>query len=169
MKKLKIILILLSILGPALTFANDSDMVKLRGLYYKAASNKEDAVSFYNYLKNNPGINSGVFSAYSGMSYMIRANYAFNPYNKLSFFIKGKDKLETSIENNPHVVELRFLRYCIQTNAPAFLGYNSKIKEDKTYLLIGYPLLKDDDLKNRIKEYMASSKYCTEEEKKTFK
>lgn len=147
---------------------NYTAIVKLRELYYKAASDKDEADRFYTYLKENPGINTNVYNAYTGMSYMIKANYSWNPYNKLSYFTKGKDKLEDAITKDTYNAELRFLRFCIQTNAPGFLAYSSKIKEDKAMLIVCYPLLRDEDLKKRIKEYMLESKYCTEEEKKIF-
>lgn len=145
-----------------------SEMLKLRELYYKASADKDESERFYTYLKTNPGINSNVFTAYAGMSYMIKAKYSWNPYNKLSFFNTGKDKLEEAIEKDSYNPELRFLRFCIQTNAPGFLAYSSKIKEDKAMLIVCYPLLKDDDLKARIKEYVADCKYFTQEEKKIF-
>lgn len=147
---------------------NNTNIVKLRDLYYKAASNKSEADNFYDFLKDNPGINTNVFNAYTGMSYMIKANYSWNPYNKLSFFNKGKDKLEDAIANDSYNAELRFLRFCIQTNAPGFLAYSGKIKEDKAMLMVSYPLIKDEDLKKRIKEYMLDCKYCSTEDKKIF-
>lgn len=144
------------------------EIVKLRELYYKAAADKDESEKFYSYLKTNPGVNSNVFTAYSGMSYMIKAKYSWNPYNKLSYFNKGKDKLEEAIEKDPYNPELRFLRFCIQTNAPGFLSYSNNIKEDKAMLLVCYPLLKDNDLKRRIKDYSIESSYYTKEEKNTF-
>ena len=148
--------------------ADHNEMVRLRELYYGAVSHKADAEEFYRYLEGSPQINANVWKAYQGMSYMIRANYAWNPYNKLSYFTKGKSYLEGAISADPRNVELRFLRFCIQTNAPRFLYYQEKIIEDKAWIVAYYPLIKDEDLKKRIREYMKGSKVCNENEKGIF-
>lgn len=165
MKNLKIIfLLIIAFKG----FAGD-DILKVRDLYYRATVNKTVSDSFYNYLKSTPEINSSLLAAYTGMSYLIKANHSWNPYNKLSYFTKGKTYLNLAIENDKKNVELRFLRFCVQTNAPLFLGYSGDIGDDKSTILSGYATLKDTDLKNRIKNYMVSCSHCTDKEKAFFK
>lgn len=167
MKKLFILFLIAYI--PFRLFAGDKDLLKVRDLYYRASANKEDAEIFHEYLIAKPEITTDLLSGYKGISYMIKANYSWNPYNKLSFFNKGKDLLDNAIGKDPSNVELRFLRYCVQANAPGFLGYSGKIKEDKALILYGYAFLKDTDLKYRIKNYLNTSKYLTEEEKRSLK
>lgn len=150
------------------SFAGDIDIIKLRELYYKASTNKGDAEKFYETTQTATGLSASLLSGYSGMSYMIKANFAFNPYYKLSYFTKGKSILGAAIDSDPKNVELRFLRYCVQSNAPAFLGYSSNLNEDKKVVLLGYITMEDKDLKKRIKEFMKASKYCTDYEKKIF-
>ena len=159
---------ILFLLVPLSTVAANTDIVKIRELYYKASTNRADAETFYKMMQANLKIERSLSEGYKGMSYMIKANFDFNPYYKLSYFIKGKDLLDAAIENDPKNVELCFLRFCVQTNAPAFLGYRGKISEDKKVIIAGYNNLEDLDLKNRIKEYMLSSKSCSKEEKKIF-
>jgi len=86
-----------------------NDLLKVRELYYKAYANKIEADSFYCYLKNSPAIDRSLFG-YTGLSYMMKANFAWNPYNKLQFFNKGKQYLDGAIKMDPKNVELRFLR-----------------------------------------------------------
>jgi hypothetical protein len=148
--------------------AAEEDLLKVRELYYRATINKEASDSFYAYLKTQPKISSSLLNAYTGMSLMIKANHSLNPYNKLSFFTKGKDYLNSVIEKDPENIELRFLRFCVQTNAPSFLLYSNDISSDKAVIITRYHLLKDEDLKNRIKKYMTSSGVCTEKEKGVF-
>lgn len=148
--------------------AEERDILKVRDLYYKATTNKAMSDSFFNYLAENPKIFPSLYIGYTGMAYMIRANYSWNPVNKLSYFTKGKDYLNGAIEKDEHNIELRFLRFSVQTNAPAFLAYSSDIKTDKAVILAGYNLIKDEDLKSRIREYMKSSKVVTSKEKELF-
>ena len=120
MKKLFILFLIAYI--PFQLFAGDKDLLKVRDLYYRASANKEDAEIFHEYLIAKPEITTDLLSGYKGISYMIKANYSWNPYNKLSFFNKGKDLLDNAIGKDPSNVELRFLRYCVQANAPGFFG-----------------------------------------------
>ncbi|MBP9070472.1 MAG: hypothetical protein KBG47_13255 [Bacteroidia bacterium] len=145
--------------------ADETELVKVRNLLYRASADKDDSKTFYDYLRSSPNLNSSMLSGYQGMAYMIRANYSWNPYNKLSFFFKGRDLLDGAIEKDPTNIELRWLRFCVQTNAPSFLAYSGKTKEDKAIVLYGYSLLKDGDLKERIKKYMNDPKYCTAQER----
>lgn len=149
--------------------AENMDLVSLRNLYYKASVNKSDAETFCVVTATATGIDKNLLTGYSGMSWMIKANHSYNPYNKLSYFFKGKSLLESAIKADPKNVELCFLRYGVQTNAPGFLNYSSNISADKKIILQGYSKLMDADLKKRIRYYMLTSKECTAEEKKLLK
>ncbi|MCA5005752.1 hypothetical protein [Sphingobacterium bovistauri] len=72
----------------------------------------------------------GFLGAYT----MIKANHQLNPINKLSSFNKGKKILENAIKASPTDVELRYVRYAIQSSIPSFLGYNHNLSEDKELL-----------------------------------
>ncbi|MBA2612144.1 MAG: hypothetical protein H0U95_09240 [Bacteroidetes bacterium] len=163
MKKL---LLLILFVTPFLQWASDMDIVKLRNLYYQASISKEASEKFAQATAVATGIDKITLTGYSGMSWMIKANHAFNPYNKLSYFFKGKGLLDGAIKSDEKNVELRFLRYCVQTNAPSFLAYSGNISSDKSVILINYSTILDLDLKKRIKDYLLSSKYCTASEKK---
>lgn len=145
--------------------AVNGDLLRTRELYYKASAHKDDAEKFSDFLAASPDVEKTLLSGYQGLSYMLSANYSWNPYNKLSFFTKGKDLLNEAIKKDPANMELRFLRFCVQTNAPGFLGYSDMIHQDKAIILAGYSTSKDSDLKYRIKNYLLSSKYCTPEDK----
>ncbi len=164
----KLIPILAILFFPVFLKAGD-DLIKIRQLYYKASTNKTDAETFYNTLQATSVIDKVLIEGYKGMAFMIKANFAFNPYYKLNYFIKGKGLLDNAIDSDPKNIELRFLRFCVQTNAPIFLGYSGKIVDDKKEIRSGYTSLEDKDLKARIKEFMQSSKYCAKEEKAFFK
>ena len=88
------------------------------------------------------------------MSFLLISKHSINPLEKLSFFKLGVLWLESSIENDFCNIELRFLRLSVQNNAPSFLNYNNYIEEDKNYLASNYKYLEDEDLKNRISNYL---------------
>lgn len=145
--------------------AATNDIIELRNLYYRASANRSDAEKFEKATSAAKGIDKALLQGYSGMAWMIKANHAFNPYNKLAYFFKGRDLLDAAITADPKNVELRFLRFCVQTNAPGFLAYSGMIKTDKEIILQNYGLVTDSDLKKRIGEYLLCSKYCSGPEK----
>ena len=62
--------------------------------------------------------------------------------------------LEKAIEFDQKNVELRFLRYTIQTNVPSFLNYSEDKERDKLFLVQSLNSLKDQKLKNIISNYL---------------
>ena len=136
-------------------------------MYYNASISKEDSKKFKSLVESIQSPNECI-KGYIAVAYMIEAKHVYNPSTKLSYFNKGKLQLDNSIIKDPQNIELRFLRLCMQLNAPSFLGYNNQIKTDKEFILLKYSLQKDLDLKKRIKEYMIQSDICTELEKKSF-
>jgi hypothetical protein len=97
---------------------------------------------------------------------MMMAKYVFNPYTKLSNFNRGKTLLENCIATGKENVELRYLRFTVQVNAPAFLGYKDNIQSDKTFLVNSLSALNDSELKQMIVSSLKSSGLLSEEEKK---
>jgi len=164
---MKNLLYIFLFITPAFIQANEWDMVTIRELYTKATTSKADAEKFHSLIEAIKLPNASI-KGYHAASYMIQANYHFNPSTKLSYFNKGKEQLDYAIQSESQNTELRFLRFCIQTNAPSFLGYNKQIVLDKTAIIQAYPLLTDLDLKKRIKEFMLQTTYCTNSEKKIF-
>lgn len=73
--------------------------------------------------------------AYQGAAIMTSAQYAFWPFEQLKRFNQGKKILENAVRNDVANVEIRWIRYVIQKNAPSFLNYSKNLEEDKKYLL----------------------------------
>lgn len=66
--------------------------------------------------------------------------------------------MERSIRPDAANLELRFLRFTIQTNSPSFLGYNDQIDLDRQFILKNVPRISDDGLKKMIINFMTNSK-----------
>lgn len=164
MRFLKYILV---ILIPFYAVADEWNMITIRDLYAKASTSKTDSEKLKTTLEAIKTPNECI-KGYIAVSNMIEANYVYSPYTKLSYFNKGKALLDQAIKNDNQNIELRYLRLCVQTNAPSFLGYNKQIETDKAFIILKYSALTDLDLKKRIREYMIQSSICTELEKKNF-
>lgn len=145
-----------------------SQLDELRILYYAASQDKSAANHLFEKLESTDETEPARFG-YRGMSNFMQAYHAINPLSKLRFFLAGKAILERAIQVEPDNTELRYLRFTVQTNAPAFLNYRRCIQEDKKFLLeaLMYPGSKelDKDLRERILEYMFTTKHCTKAER----
>ncbi len=74
------------------------------------------------------------YEAYLGAALILKAKHTSSPISKLSFFRKGRKKLDEVIDKNPNFVEYKWLRYSLQKNAPVFLNYNRNLIKDSLYI-----------------------------------
>lgn len=146
--------------------AKDPPMEDIRKLYQQAATQAnscEELIALLQPFKKN---NNPLLLGYRGSATMMMAQHVLNPFSKLTYFKKGKDLLHQAIEADRRNIELRYLRFTAQTNAPSFLRYGNKIEEDKTFLVESVSLLDDQSLKNLILGYLKNSEFLSEGEKK---
>lgn len=149
--------------------AFSTDVAELRKLYYEAANERRRADKFMKVMDGMPVDSDPLLLCYKGMAHLIQANFSFNPYNKLSFFTKGKEMLERAVNSDPENIEIRFMRFCVQTNAPFFLGYSNDVDSDKKFILNSLDKISDKDLKSKIIIYMLDTDHCTQTEKSKIK
>lgn len=131
---------------------------------YKEAAEKEEAAKKLMELTENSD-KQPVLLGYKAASHMLMAKYVANPFSKLSHFNRGKDMFSEAIEADKDNIELRFLRYAVQSEAPAFLGYRDNLEEDKNIILTELKNINDEELHTMISTYLLSSKYPSEAEK----
>ena len=136
------------------SFAEVPSISRVRSLFEQAGIQKSSCITLIKLLEPYNEINFPVLMGYKACGTMLMAKHVPNPFSKLLHSRMGKKLLETIIAVNDKIVELRFLRYSVQTNAPSFLGYNSHIAEDKMFLEKAVPLLNDAFLRNKIYAYL---------------
>lgn len=144
--------------------AQQSEITKIRGLYDRAAA-EEVAAEKLRELTKNSSHEDPLLYGYKGAAHMMMAKHVANPFKKLSHFNKGKDIFSEAIQAAPENVELRFLRFSVQAEAPGFLNYKQNLEEDKRILLSKTPTLKDAQLKRMILKYLLASKGLSSSEK----
>jgi len=105
-------------------------------------------------LKSMYNDNDPVLQCYQGASEMIAAKYAINPIGKLNAFAKGKKMIEQSINSRAVGIECYFIRYGIQRNLPLILNYHDDRSADSVVIIKCLDTVRDQDLKNRIVNYM---------------
>ena len=155
--KLVCLYILLFISVPV--FAETPSLIEVRSLYSKAATDEKACKKLIEWLKPYHEKNNPLLFGYRAGGTMMMANYVFNPFSKLSYFNKGKKMLHRAILADAQNIELRFIRFGVQTNVPSFLGYNNYVEKDKAYLKQSLPLISDQNLKNMIVNYFRIQGY----------
>jgi hypothetical protein len=167
MKKEKsIIIFLLIFCSPLILSGACSDLIKLRKACSEAyLSNNTTQVENLLIQKDD---SCPVLLGYRSLIFILNAKIYSSPIKKIIYFNEGKNLLENTIKNYSDDIELRYLRFCIQTNIPYFLFYHDMIENDKKFILDNWNYITDIDLKDRIKKIMLLSEYCTAIEKNIF-
>jgi len=147
----------------------EPDLAEIRNLYRQAGTEKKASEKLSSLLLKVDTLADPLLVCYKGASIMIKAKYQFNPLSKLAYFEEGKSWVEKAVSRDPGNSEIRLVRFSLQTNLPAFLGYNNAIEEDKKNLIDNYGLLKDSTLKININNFLSGSKFCSAEELKKLK
>ena len=87
---------------------------------------------------------------YAAMLFMKSKHVKF-PLTKLKYFKKGRLLLDELISNHQHNIEIRYIRFLLQSEMPDFLGYNKNIEEDFLYIT---KQVKQSNLKREFKVKM---------------
>lgn len=127
----------------------NSDLNEVRTSYSKAVLDKKLCKKMIEELELSKE-KSVIALAYLGAYQTIWANHVFNPLSKLATFKKGKNNIESAISKEPENVEIRYIRFSVQKNAPSFLGYNNNLKEDKDFLVKNKKNINSDFVQKNI-------------------
>jgi len=131
------------------TGANNQEIASIREQYHQAIYEEKAAIDLSKAISLIKNKNS-VELAYQGATQMLMAKYAFLPNQKYANFVSGKALLEEAISKEPNNIELIYLRYGIQLNAPSFLSYQQNLVTDRKFLIEQVKLVTDKDLHKRI-------------------
>ena len=105
----------------------------LRRHYELAAADKSAGEKFYQLLAEYKD-RDGLVLAYKGASEAIRARDA-SMFNKLTYVQDAAKTFDQAVSIDPQNPEIRFLRFSVESNLPAFLGLSKHVDEDKELLL----------------------------------
>ncbi|MDB5268778.1 MAG: hypothetical protein JWP58_1818 [Hymenobacter sp.] len=105
----------------------------LRRHYEQAAADKAAGEKFYKLLADYQDRDALVLG-YKAASEAIRARDA-SMFNKLTYVQDAAKTFEQAVGLDPQNPEIRFLRFSVESNLPAFLGLSKHVEEDKEMLL----------------------------------
>jgi hypothetical protein len=150
------------------SYAQNASIDALRNEYCKVNSDSSGCAKLYQKISKTSSTNN-IINGYKGSIIASMANYTKSKEDKLKLFKSGKILLEQSISKDSSNIELRFLRFTIQTNCPKVLGYNKQIQTDKKFIINNFSSIKITSLKNNISAFLLRSNFLTPEEKQKIK
>ena len=152
MKKLILIFFFISA-----NFVFAQNIKDVRSMYFKSIDN----ISKCNSLKvllNSIENKDNTINAYVGSNTLLYCKFTDDVFEKFSYFEEGKKMIEEAIKLDPDNLEIKFLRFINQTNAPWFLNYKSNIKDDYKFISSNLNLISDESFKKLIIETLKAYK-----------
>jgi hypothetical protein len=138
---IKLVIVLYSML-----FSPVAEELKHLRQEFQLVGKEERAVtSILTICKSSQSVDSRMLKVYEAAAKICSAKYQAGPMAKYRTFNAGKGLLDAAVANDSLNVEARYLRYTIQANAPAFLGYQKSLKSDRNYIISALPSLKQSD------------------------
>lgn len=142
-------------------FAQKSKINQIRHVYKNAGQIEEKNEEL---IKLSKGCENNIITGYYASGLAIRAKYLYNPFSKLDHFKRGTKLLDKTIAKDKMNIELLFMRFCIQTVSPIFLGYDKEIQGD-IILIVKHFMTIDPDVRPLVGEYLLQDVHCAEKHK----
>ncbi|RYE20670.1 MAG: hypothetical protein EOP42_27105 [Sphingobacteriaceae bacterium] len=143
------------------------DISKIRKDMLRAITSAKVTDSLYSNLQT---INKkpALVIAHFGALEALKAKNSWNPYNKFRYLNLSGKTVQQAVNASPNDMEIRFVRFSIQTNLPHFLGLAKDLDADKNQILHqlkqkNYGLADTLFVQNIIK-FMIDSKQCSPQE-----
>jgi tetratricopeptide (TPR) repeat protein len=133
--KTRNIFVLLSFVTTILFASNMSDINYIRKEFNLAIDDAKRANSLYNQLLQLKPASNTLQYAYLGATEAILAKHAFNPFSKLGYVNSALEKLNRAVDLNRNDVEVRYMRYSVESNMPSYLGYSKHVEADKQMII----------------------------------
>ena len=141
----------------------DATISQLRPDYGKLEDDDDLTEEWWEKLDAHELSATALYRGYKGAIMTILASHSFSPYRKMKRFAVGSYELDKAIMAAPELLELRYLRYTVQCNAPGFLDYDRNLAEDEQMLIEGLSNgLKEKDrvLATMIYDFLSSVERC---------
>lgn len=112
-------------------------------------------------MKNRTSLINGYMAALEAL----KAKHTWNPYFKVKYLSDAEKSFKNAVANDPHNIEIRFMRFSVEHNVPGFLGYNKNLDADRVEMIRQLDkknyALADDSLVKTIITFLIDSKRCS--------
>lgn len=153
------------ILSSSFLYSQTVTIESLRKEYYKLNTDSAACAKLY-FKISKTNTTDNLISGYKGAITAAMANHVKSKQEKIQLFNSGKKMLEQSIAADTGNVELRFLRFTIQSNCPKALGYHRQLEPDKKYIVTHFSSVKNTSVRAKMEDYLLNSPLLSADEKK---
>jgi len=122
-------------------FYSDFDLDKCFKFYKSVTSLKEQ---------------SPLVQAYQAAAEALIAKHSWNPVSKINYLNNAQKLLEQAVVNDGLNIEIRFLRFYIESSLPGYLGMSKNKVEDKKIIIDNLENLNAMDLGPDIMKYIVN-------------
>lgn len=151
------------------SFAGDGspDLKLLRKKLIQAIDSQQTTDSLYNMLD---GLHqkTPLTTAYLGALDALKAKHTWNPYFKIKYLSLSEKLMQQAVDQEPHNIEILFMRFSIQHNVPGFLGYAKNLATDREEMITQLSRKNygtaDRELTISIIKFLIDSRRCTAQE-----
>lgn len=105
---------------------------EIRSVFLKAGSEQSSAEQLKTITASGT---DALTKAYHGAAYAILAKHRSNPVKKLELLKTGLNLINSAVLLNAADSEIRFIRFSVEDNIPAFVPFSSHLEADKAMLL----------------------------------
>lgn len=110
-----------------------ASITEIRSTYLSAVKSSAKAVELENMTKTQK--QDALFRAYYGTAKALQAKHGFSPLYKYNTARSAATELNAAVALNNNNLEIRFLRFSFEANAPAILGITLHTSDDKKYIM----------------------------------
>ena len=115
--------------------AQTNNLDEIRKSYLESDKSEGNIYKLISICEEYKSENDSIIYAYSTVGDLMLIKYKYNPLYKLKLFTEYSRRLDLIVINNFSNIEIRFLRYCVQKQAPRFLGYNDNLELDYQFII----------------------------------
>ncbi len=162
---LKLTKLLMFVLGLNLLygFTSSINLAKVRQFYDHIQINEAYADSIVKLTSNYTKLGAEAW-VYHGAAQCAKAQFYINPISKYNQCKKGLDIINNAANKHSNVLEVRYVRFTIETNLPSIMPFTDHQKADKAFVLANINAQHSNYL--RIKSFLLKYGNLTESEKK---
>jgi hypothetical protein len=160
-----IVTFILALFSVVIVSGQGMTLEEARKVYSESMKDNAICEAAYTKISQVANYDSPTLMGYKAAITMAMSKYAKCTKEKVAYFHKGKLLLESTIAKDDKNVELKFIRYTIQSNCPPALKYTKNKTTDRTYIIENLASVKSTLIRTKIKEYLLQSKDTSPEEK----
>lgn len=138
-----------------------ADISTVRSTYRQAVGSGSKADELVKLCE--PRKSDALFQAYFGTGKALQAKHGWNPATRLSQAKQAASELNKAVNAVPSNLEIRFLRFSFEANAPSLIGITSHTAEDKKWILTH--LDRNHAMWDVMKKFLTGCSLLTAEEK----